>query len=380
MKRFPLLTDTRQSTEYSCGAAALQAVLHYWGKDFDEQQLMQLLHTSPETGTYVGDIARVARELGMKAEVKENLSLTDLHDSLRKGIPVITCGQAWRSREDSDKSVQEDWEDGHYIVVIGMDTRYIYYQDPFIKRGKVFVTHQMFEDHWHNVRGKTSGDTKKQFHLGVFISGDSRPRHHPLSSVDITEELLAKIGPLELMVIRFPGIVLPYALLEHAKGALNHEFIRPVSYFLLNKDPQGNIGVLEGGELDEQEAVEFDAIIGYLIGLGAGGTAAAREYAGIAGQRAAGNTFGISEKDLRKITEDLPPSSSTFIVVLEHMWVRRVREALTPLGGYIASQGMITPELLEGWGARLREEQEASGSRKPEFITPDLVREIVKKD
>ena len=71
MKRFPLLTDTRQSTEYSCGAAALQAVLHYWGKDFDEQQLMQLLHTSPETGTYVGDIARVAREMGMKAEVKE---------------------------------------------------------------------------------------------------------------------------------------------------------------------------------------------------------------------------------------------------------------------------------------------------------------------
>ena len=182
------------------------------------------------------------------------------------------------------------------------------------------------------------------------------------------------------MVIRFPGIVLPYDLLEHAKGALNHEFIRPVSYFLLNKDPQGNIGVLEGGELDEEEAVEFDAIIGYLIGLGAGGTATAQEYAGIAGQRAAGNTFGISEKDLRKIAEDLPPSSSTFIVVLEHVWVRRVREALTPLGGYIASQGMITPELLEGWGTRLREEQEASGTGKLEFVTPDLVSEIGKKE
>ncbi len=25
--------DTRQSTEYSCGAAALQAVLGYWGRD-----------------------------------------------------------------------------------------------------------------------------------------------------------------------------------------------------------------------------------------------------------------------------------------------------------------------------------------------------------
>ncbi len=38
MKKFPLLTISRQSTEYSCGAAALQAVLRYWGKDLDENE------------------------------------------------------------------------------------------------------------------------------------------------------------------------------------------------------------------------------------------------------------------------------------------------------------------------------------------------------
>lgn len=379
MKRFPLLTDTRQSTEYSCGAAALQAVLHYWGKDLDEQQLMQLLHTSPETGTYVGDIARVARGLGLKAEVREDLSLADLQDSLKKGIPVIVCGQAWRSREDSDKSARDDWEDGHYIVIIGMDDRYVYYQDPFIKRGKVFVTHQMFEERWHNVRGKTSRDTKKQFHLGVFISGGSPPRHHPLGSLEITDDLLSKIGPLELMVIRFQDVVLPYDLLEHTKGTLDHEFIRPVSYFLMNKDPEGNIGVLEGGEMDEQEAVEFDAMIGYLIGMGAGGTAAAQEYAETAGQRAAGNTFGISEKDLRKIAEELPPSSSTFIVILEHTWVRKVRDALSPLGGFIASQGMITPELLTRWGRRIGAGQSEPGSTTVELMKQDLLGETGKK-
>ena len=69
MKRFPLLTSTRQSTEYSCGASALQAVLSYWGKDVEEQEVMQLLHTSPETGTYVGDIARVARAFRPKIRV-----------------------------------------------------------------------------------------------------------------------------------------------------------------------------------------------------------------------------------------------------------------------------------------------------------------------
>jgi predicted double-glycine peptidase len=37
MKKFRLLMDTRQSTEYSCGASALQAVLSYWGKDLEEK-------------------------------------------------------------------------------------------------------------------------------------------------------------------------------------------------------------------------------------------------------------------------------------------------------------------------------------------------------
>jgi uncharacterized protein YvpB len=30
--------------------------------------------------------------------------------------------------------VQEDWEDDHYFVVLGMDDKYVYYQDPFAKR------------------------------------------------------------------------------------------------------------------------------------------------------------------------------------------------------------------------------------------------------
>ena len=37
------MPDTRQSTEYSCGAAALQAVLGYWGRDIGEEDLMEML-------------------------------------------------------------------------------------------------------------------------------------------------------------------------------------------------------------------------------------------------------------------------------------------------------------------------------------------------
>ena len=46
MNQFRLMTRTRQATEYSCGASALQAVLSYWGRDVDETELMQLLRAA----------------------------------------------------------------------------------------------------------------------------------------------------------------------------------------------------------------------------------------------------------------------------------------------------------------------------------------------
>ena len=61
MSQFRLLTRSRQATEYSCGACALQAVLSYWGRDVDENDLMQILHTTSEEGTYPEDIVRGAR-------------------------------------------------------------------------------------------------------------------------------------------------------------------------------------------------------------------------------------------------------------------------------------------------------------------------------
>jgi len=75
MKKF----RPRQSTEYS----ALHAVLSCWGKDLDKEKLMQLLHTTPETGTHPEDIERVACALGFKAEVKEDLSLSELAECLK---------------------------------------------------------------------------------------------------------------------------------------------------------------------------------------------------------------------------------------------------------------------------------------------------------
>jgi uncharacterized protein len=357
MKRFPILTSTRQSTEYSCGASALQAVLSYWGKDVEEQELMQKLHTSAETGTYVGDIARVAREFGFSAEVKEDLTLPDLHAALTKGIPVIVCGQAWRSREDSDKSAQEDWEDDHYIVVLGMDNKYVYWQDPFAKRASAFISHRLFEESWHNVRGITACDKKKQVHLGVFISGDSPPRRDALGAMNVTEKDLANFGPLQLVNINFEGRIFPNDVRQVLKSVLNMDLIRPIAYIILVKDREKNVFVLEGGDLEEEETIEINTVIGYLVGLAARST-------DIAGETAAADTSGISEKHLQKMAEDLPPDRSALLLILEHVWVKKARELFSSLGGSVVSHAMITHDMLIRLAAQLREGQAAKEIKK----------------
>ena len=48
--------NTRQSLDYSCGPSAVQSVLAYYGEDFRESELIGLLKTAKDEGTYIKDI------------------------------------------------------------------------------------------------------------------------------------------------------------------------------------------------------------------------------------------------------------------------------------------------------------------------------------
>lgn len=176
--------DTRQSTEYSCGAAALQAVLGYWGRDVGEEDLRELLNTDPESGTYPEDILRVAQELGFEAEYKENLTLDEIELSVVQGVPVIVDCQAWRSPASGNASWAEDWVDGHWMVIIGLDDENVYFEDPYILGSRGFMSRQEFEERWHNPRGWDESDTVNQIHLGIFIRSENSTTIRPFRHVD----------------------------------------------------------------------------------------------------------------------------------------------------------------------------------------------------
>ena len=172
---FAAVPDVRQSTGYTCGAAALQAVLAYWGMPEREDRLAARLRSTPEAGTHPLDIVRVAREFGLQAELREGLDLPDLEAALASGTTVIVDLQAWRERTDIPWT--ETWDDGHYMVLVGADAEKLYFEDPSLLGRRGFIPRAEFVDRWHDYEGDPPLDAgdRKYVRMAIFLTGDKLP-------------------------------------------------------------------------------------------------------------------------------------------------------------------------------------------------------------
>jgi len=171
--------DVRQSTGYTCGAAALQAVLSYWGTSEREDRLAARLRSTPDAGTHPLDIVRVAGEFGLAAELREGLALADLEAALASGTTVIVDLQAWR--DGSGVPWTETWDDGHYMVLLGMDGANLYFEDPSLLGARGVIPRSEFVDRWHDYEGQPPLDPsdRKYVRMAILIRGSTPPPARP---------------------------------------------------------------------------------------------------------------------------------------------------------------------------------------------------------
>ncbi len=176
--------DVRQSTPYSCGTAALQAVLHYYGIEEREDQLMKELKTSEKEGTSPEAILRVAKAHGLRAEMREGLGLEDLKSALDRGIPVITAIQAWRG--GNGPAWAKTWEEGHYEIVLGLDAASVYVEDPALLGCRGIIPREEFLERWHDYEGPPpyGAGSRAYVRMGIFIEGRPAAGIHPYCRVE----------------------------------------------------------------------------------------------------------------------------------------------------------------------------------------------------
>jgi predicted double-glycine peptidase len=169
----------RQATHYSCGAAALLAVLYYWRAfDGNESALYGPLDTTEKDGTEPDAIERVARAHGLDANYRTGVTIADLRAGLAAGQTVIVDLQAW---SDRPRPWNDDWDDGHYVVAVAVDQRYLYAMDPSADAGYDYLPLDELLRRWHDVDRKQ----RKWEHMAIFIAGRAHLAAYPAPLIEM---------------------------------------------------------------------------------------------------------------------------------------------------------------------------------------------------
>ncbi|MBI5883954.1 MAG: C39 family peptidase, partial [Elusimicrobia bacterium] len=182
---------TVQETDYSCGAAAVLALLRYWGVyDGEEASLYPLLGTRPKDGTPPENMVRGLRHFGLDAGMVEGMTFADLLVALKSGKTVILVMQAWR--DDAGGSWADTWDSGHYVALNGMDDQYAYVMDPSTEDKYAYVPLSELMERWHDYEDR-DGQVRRYYQAGIVVSGDKAlPR--PLEPPALPERIELKRG------------------------------------------------------------------------------------------------------------------------------------------------------------------------------------------
>jgi len=167
------------------------------------------------------------------------------------------------------------------------------------------------------------------------------------------------IGPVQLLVLGFDKPDFQGEIIEEFDRLRENDTVRVIDALVVYKDAEGEVAVLKGSQLSKDEAQEFGAVVGGLLGLGAGGEEG-MEAGAIAGAEAASEGVDVfDEEEAWDVLEDLPYDAAAALILLEHRWAIGLRDAVARAGGFAIAGHFISPLDLVGVGLVAAEEAEA---------------------
>jgi uncharacterized membrane protein len=164
----------------------------------------------------------------------------------------------------------------------------------------------------------------------------------------MTEQM--KLGPVQLLVVGFEERKFEGKILEELKRLREHDIIRMIDLLFVAKDEQGDVARVEQSDLSPEEAVEFGALVGALIGFGVDGEEGAVSGAEVGAAAAAENGSPLAE-DVWYLADAIPPGTAAAIALIEHRWAVPLREAIEEAGGSGLVDAWVHPDDLIAVGA-----------------------------
>ncbi|HUK94240.1 MAG TPA: DUF6325 family protein [Gaiellaceae bacterium] len=169
-----------------------------------------------------------------------------------------------------------------------------------------------------------------------------------MSPAEGTEQSLP-FGPVQMLVLEFDSENLKGEILPEMRRLKDAGIVRLIDLLVVQKQENGDVVTVQDTDLSQEEAMEFGAIAGALIGLGAGGEEGA-EAGAIAGAEALEDTHVFDEDQALVLEDTLPPGTTAAVALIEHLWAIPLRDKIVEAGGVALADIWVHPSDLIATG------------------------------
>jgi uncharacterized membrane protein len=133
---------------------------------------------------------------------------------------------------------------------------------------------------------------------------------------------MTDIGPVEFMVVAFPGNKFTGEITPALKELVNSGTIRIIDLAFVTKDADGNVAAMELEDLDSDVGQAFQAIEAEIGEL-------------------------VSQDDLMAIGKSLEPNSSAALLVWEDTWATKFVQALANAGAVVLDLQRVPRDVID---------------------------------
>jgi Family of unknown function (DUF6325) len=130
------------------------------------------------------------------------------------------------------------------------------------------------------------------------------------------------VGPVEILMVEFPGNKFTGEIAPALAELVEKRTIRVIDLLFVTKDRDGNVAAIELSDADDAVRSAFEPIVEEASGL-------------------------LSEEDIEDLGEGLDPDSSAAMLLFEHVWATRFRDAIVDSGGELLARVPIPKEVVD---------------------------------
>jgi uncharacterized membrane protein len=158
------------------------------------------------------------------------------------------------------------------------------------------------------------------------------------------------LGPVQMLIVGFEGDNFDGSIMEELNRLKEHDIVRLIDLLFVKKNDDGEIEVQQRSDLNADEAEQFGAIVGALVGFGADGDEGA-SYGAVAGAAELEDGHVFDDDAVWYLGDAIPDGTAAAVALLEHRWAIPLRDKIAKAGGLTLSDAWVHVADLVAVGA-----------------------------